>query len=52
LHVSAIDADGPTQIKLDWSRTWALPETGRPEWRRCEPSVHVTFQGGFARLSP
>ena len=52
LHVSAIDAYGPTQIELDWSRIWALAEAGRPEWRRCEPSVHVTFQGGFARLSP
>ena len=51
LHVLAIDADGPTRIKIDWSRTWTLPETGRPEWSRCEPSVHVTFQGGFARLS-
>lgn len=52
LHVSAIDALGPTQIKLDWSRIWSLAEAGRPQFGRCEPSVRVTFQGGFTRLSP
>ncbi len=52
LHASAMDSHGPTEIQVDWSRTWTLPKTDRPEWSRCESSVQVTFQGGFARLSP